>query len=122
MSDLIQRSQRRDELAHEWGDGTTGEDYVWFLATRVIEQESEIKRLKEENDSLAAGVVELVHYAALDGRNGNEPSIYRRGDVWRYHVNRCGNNWEDDADPAKAARLAKRSLTTDTDSGGGIDE
>jgi hypothetical protein len=40
---------------------------------------------------------------------GCEPSVYRRGDLWRAHVNRCGCFWEDNKSPAVALRKAARA-------------
>lgn len=34
------------------------------------------------------------------------PSIYRRGNGWRAHVNRYGNFWEDHEDPKVALEKA----------------
>jgi hypothetical protein len=36
------------------------------------------------------------------------PSIYRRGDLWRAHVNAAGNYWHDDTTPLKAMQEAVR--------------
>ncbi len=37
---------------------------------------------------------------------GCHPSIYKRGDLWRAHVNAAGNYWADDTTPLKAMREA----------------
>jgi maltose-binding protein MalE len=34
------------------------------------------------------------------------PSIYRRGKVWRAHVNAAGNFWSEDKDPERALSMA----------------
>ena len=39
-------------------------------------------------------------------RQGCYPSIYRRGDLYRAHVNIAGNYWEDEKTPYKAMRSA----------------
>jgi len=53
---------------------------------------------------------ELVGIVATDcgAINDSRPSLYKRGDVWRYHVQRCGNQWADDADPIMAAEKARQ--------------
>lgn len=39
--------------------------------------------------------------------HGCEPNIYKRSkDVFRFHVNRAGNFWEDDVDKCKACERA----------------
>ena len=35
-------------------------------------------------------------------KRGCVPSIYRRGSLWRAHVNMAGNFWEDHEDPCQA--------------------
>lgn len=50
-------------------------------------------------------VVELV---VMDVRRGHDPSIYKRGQTWRYHLDRGSNAWEDDADPGVAAACVER--------------
>jgi len=37
---------------------------------------------------------------------GCHPSIYRRGTLWRAHVNRAGNFWADDDSPFAALESA----------------
>jgi hypothetical protein len=52
---------------------------------------------------------ELIGIVATDcgATNEDRPSLYKRGNLWRYHVQRCGNEWADDADPIKAAEKAR---------------
>ncbi|KKN88313.1 hypothetical protein LCGC14_0248750 [marine sediment metagenome] len=64
--------------------------------------------LVKDYERLEKSLPDLVELAGKHGREGNEPSIYQRGNIWRYHVNRCGNNWEDDTDPSKAAERADK--------------
>jgi len=47
----------------------------------------------------------LIHLA----EQGCFPSIYRRGEVWRAHVNAAGNYWADANTPYKALREAVAS-------------
>lgn len=44
----------------------------------------------------------LIHLA----KEGCCPGIYRRGNLWRAHVNNAGNFWHDDTTPLKALRGA----------------
>lgn len=82
-------------------DHDTDEECVVALALHADELHRSLVRLQ-------AGVPMLVHLAATDAREGHEPSIYLRGDKWRYHVDRAGNQWEDHADPSTAAEKAKK--------------
>jgi len=52
---------------------------------------------------LDSAITELVKIVAQDARTGHAPTIYKRGDVWRYHLDACSNSWEDDANPFHAA-------------------
>ena len=38
---------------------------------------------------------------------GCSPSIYRRGEKWRFHVNANGNYWADNKDLLKAIKRAR---------------
>ena len=38
----------------------------------------------------------------------DRPSIYQRGDQWRYHKVRAGNEWNDASTPLMAAKLLGR--------------
>jgi hypothetical protein len=40
--------------------------------------------------------------------DGCYPSLYRRGDLWRAHVNAAGNFWADNTTPLNAMREAVR--------------
>lgn len=76
----------------------------------------EIDRLQGIIDQIP----KLVEFAAIDTiRNflkyGHEmserdcyPSLYRRGDKWRYHRRIAGNEWEDDVNPVAAAEKARK--------------
>jgi|GEM_PF-3431950 len=46
---------------------------------------------------------QLRHYLITEGC---EPSLYKRGHLYRAHVNRGGNFWEDAETPIKALRKA----------------
>lgn len=37
---------------------------------------------------------------------GCKPGVYKRGDLYRFHINLCGNWWDDQSTPLKAARSA----------------
>lgn len=65
-------------------------------------------------EAIVERLPQLVGIVATDcgATNDDRPSLYRRGNVWRYHVRRCGNEWADDADPIKSAEKAKSTLTT----------
>ncbi len=53
----------------------------------------------EKTDTLSKMLNDLA-------KQGYVPSIYRRGDLWRAHVNMAGNFWEDASTPLKALRAA----------------
>lgn len=42
-------------------------------------------------------------------RLGCVPGIYRRGNLWRAHVNIAGNFWHDAESPVEAMRVAVRA-------------
>ena len=50
----------------------------------------------------------LVDIVTVDCKQGHNPSLYKRGDVWRYHLDRFGNQWEDGKHPVNAALLVER--------------
>ena len=50
-------------------------------------------------DSLSEALRDLA-------KQGCVPSVYRRGDLWRAHVNMAGNCWADESTPLKALRAA----------------
>lgn len=37
---------------------------------------------------------------------GVYPTLYKRGDVWRFHVDKASNNWEDDPMAIRACERA----------------
>ena len=39
-------------------------------------------------------------------KRGCSPSIYLRGNIWRAHVNRSGNFWDEHEDPCQALERA----------------
>ena len=76
-----------------------------------------IERLQATVDRLPT-LVELAGTDAIRNfiQHGHEmserdclPSLYRRGDVWRYHRRIAGNEWEDVADPIEAAEKARET-------------
>ncbi len=73
---------------------------AWPLALGVADR---FTAAADELERLENAIPELVKLAGKHGREGHEPSIYRRGNVWRYHVEVAGNEWSDNVDPAKAA-------------------
>ena len=49
----------------------------------------------------------IVDIVTVDCKHGHNPSIYRRGDKWRYHLDRFGNNWYDGISPIGAMTLVE---------------
>jgi hypothetical protein len=49
----------------------------------------------------------IVDIVTIDCQHGHSPSLYKRDDKWRYHLDRFGNNWYDGVSPAGAMILVK---------------
>ena len=59
--------------------------------------------LNSESDCYLRGsIMKLNEKIKWLKSHGCYPSIYRRGDVWRTHVNAAGNFWADARTPLKA--------------------
>jgi hypothetical protein len=96
-------------------------DGEWHCALEKNQQPApdstnELDLLRKKVAYLEAALPRLVQLAADDAvRNFRvfgdgdvpyRPSIYKRGEVWRYHRRVAANEWEDHEDPLKAALLA----------------
>ncbi len=58
---------------------------------------------------MAEDLPDLISQVKIDCQDGHNPSIYFRGEVWRYHLDMAGNQWADDRSPIAAARKARLS-------------
>lgn len=90
----------------------------------VVQLESKITEAQDETDPPKSGDADLlptlVAIAASDairnfkayGKTMSEqdcyPSLYLRGDEWRYHRRVADNEWADDPDPVAAAKKAQK--------------
>jgi len=90
----------------------------------VVQLESKIAEAQNEADPPKSGDADLlptlVAIAASDairnfkayGKTMSEqdcyPSLYLRGDEWRYHRRVADNEWADDPDPVAAAKKAQK--------------
>ena len=77
-----------------------------------IQKDNQIADLQADIERLIESIPKLVQITARDAKAGHNPSIYLRGNVWRYHIDRAGNQWGDHADPAKAAEQARDDVKT----------
>jgi hypothetical protein len=64
---------------------------------QIKEAISTIRSLESEN---IVGQLEWLK------EQGCHPSIYRRGDLWRVHINMAGNWWEEHESLSKAVNMA----------------
>lgn len=91
-----------EEVAVSFGD-----EPVWALPTEYEESGG------DESVDLATSIIDdipaLVDRVVGDCKAGGDPSIYRRGDKWRYHFVRAGTSWADGDTPLEAANSVKRS-------------
>ena len=63
--------------------------------------------MKQKYNDLVDAVPHLIEFVVMDVNGGNDPCIYKRGKLWRYHTQRAGNQWHDHENPATAALLAR---------------
>lgn len=64
----------------------------------------------EQLQKIIDEIPELIELVASDcGKDySDRPSIYQRGNQWRYHKVRCGNEWNDADTPLMAVKLLER--------------
>jgi hypothetical protein len=68
-----------------------------------------IVRSKDEMAKIAAGRVEFDTATDALREQGCHPSVYERGIMFRFHVNRFGNFWHDAKTPLEALRGAVKA-------------
>lgn len=74
-----------------------------FTITAAVNRIEQLQKIVDDIPRL----VELVSQDC--GKPYDEqPSIYQRGNKWRYHTVRAGNNWEDGDTPLAAVEHVQR--------------